>query len=268
MTPERRQRILAVADELEAQGLPATNAAVYAICLGHRGHVVQVLKHRRAERNRGGVTVLEAEEDDEEGYQPSVSELEEDLQQLVSSYESLHLSLERIWELDAEGSLDEATFTRKLWLENTLTKNLQQQEALRPQLELARLTESVYAAQAQHDAGLPVAEALATQAVQLLGAVMQVWRQLIQHFEHQQDGFFAPRDARGHQAFPVDGGRADARRLFEALYPSDYRAKDAFELLVEQATTAGAVQEALANCPRLHPFSQRAITRYLEGAAS
>ena len=36
MTPERRERILAIADELEAQGLPATNSSVYARALGHR----------------------------------------------------------------------------------------------------------------------------------------------------------------------------------------------------------------------------------------
>jgi hypothetical protein len=185
--------------------------------------------------------------------------------QLEHSYDAWHLALERLWEIEQEGPLSEQNFSRKQWLEYQMVQNLQAQEKLRPQLEVARLTEAVEAAREQHDAGIAEAQAQALYAVQLLGTVAQVWRGLIAQFEHQQDGFFAPRDSRGHQAFPVDGGRADARRLFEALYPSDYRAKEAFELLVEQATTEGAVQEALSNCPRLRAFSARAIATYLEG---
>ena len=64
MTEERRQRILAIAEELEAQGLPATNSAVYG-ALGHRGHVVAVMKERRAQQ-AGGVAVAEEEEDEPE----------------------------------------------------------------------------------------------------------------------------------------------------------------------------------------------------------
>ena len=142
-----------------------------------------------------------------------------------------------------------------------MVQNIQAQERLRPLLEQAQLTDAVLAAQAVHDAGL--SQAQAEYAVQILGTLAQVWRVLIAHFEHQQDGFFAPRDARGHQAFPVDGGRQDARRLFEACFPGDYRGKEAFELLIENASTEGAAQQALANCLRLQPFSERAISTYL-----
>ena len=37
MTEERRQRILQIAEELESQGLVATNSSFYARVLGHRG---------------------------------------------------------------------------------------------------------------------------------------------------------------------------------------------------------------------------------------
>ena len=67
MTDERRQRILAIAEELESQGLLATNSSVYARALGHRGHVVQVMKARRAARaEAGGVAVAEEERGREE----------------------------------------------------------------------------------------------------------------------------------------------------------------------------------------------------------
>jgi hypothetical protein len=63
----------------------------------------------------------------------------------------------------------------------------------------------------------------------------------------------------------------DALRLFQACFPSDFRAKEAFELLVESPLTEGHAQAALEACPRLRPFSERTIQRYLsslEGAPS
>jgi hypothetical protein len=101
MTPERRQRILEVADELESQGLPATNSAVYARVMGYRGHVVAVMKARRAERAAaGGVLVAEADDEpDEEMADTPAVELAEDLQQLEHSYDAWHLALERLWEI-------------------------------------------------------------------------------------------------------------------------------------------------------------------------
>ena len=48
MTDERKASILQIADELESQGLTATNSAVYARALGHRGHVVQTLRRQRS----------------------------------------------------------------------------------------------------------------------------------------------------------------------------------------------------------------------------
>src|SRR4029434_7393843 len=125
MTPERRARILAIAQELEDQGLEATNSAVYSRALGHRGDVVLAMKARRAERNGGNVAVLEEEAEEAA---PTVSEMEEDLAQLTISYDAWHLALERLWEIEQEGPLSEAHFARKQWLEYNMLQNLQAQE--------------------------------------------------------------------------------------------------------------------------------------------
>src|SRR4029453_3779600 len=98
MTNERRARILEVADELEAQGLPATNSAVYARVMGHRGHAVQTLKPRTA----GGAGAGGGGEAEGMPETPA-AELQEDLQQLEHAYESWHLALERLWELEQDG---------------------------------------------------------------------------------------------------------------------------------------------------------------------
>jgi hypothetical protein len=55
---------LQIADQIEAEGLEATNSLVYSRALGHRGDVVVVMKSRRAEKNGGTVAVLEAEEEE------------------------------------------------------------------------------------------------------------------------------------------------------------------------------------------------------------
>jgi hypothetical protein len=147
--PERRQRILDIADELEAQGMPATNSAVYARALGHRGDVTAVMQERRALRN-SGVAVIEGETEEPEGEEmpePTASEMQEDLQQLESAYAAWHASLEQLWAIEQDGPLSEQQFGLARWLEYQLTENLKQQERLRPLLEQARLTEAVRAAQ-------------------------------------------------------------------------------------------------------------------------
>jgi hypothetical protein len=90
MSAERRARILEIAAALEAEGQIATNSAVYSRALGYRGHIVAVMKQRRAERaEASGVAVLEEEELPE----PSAAELAEDLAALESAYEAWHLAL-------------------------------------------------------------------------------------------------------------------------------------------------------------------------------
>jgi hypothetical protein len=262
MTDERRQRILQVADELEAEGLEATNSAVYSRALGHRGDVVTVMKARRAERGNGG-TVAVADDDDDEIPQPTASELEEDLRQLESSYESLHVSLERIWALDNEGGLDEATFTRKLWLENTLTKNLQQQEALRPQLELAKLTEALATAQQTHDALVPEVLSQAETVIEILAELGAAVQAFVHTVETQTAQFFPFRDRRGHQAFDLRSGRQEAVDLLQRAYPVDFRASDLVNLLLDAPLRVGQADDALESSPRFQPFSPRALERYL-----
>src|SRR4029453_1240092 len=158
MTDERRQRILQIADELEAEGEVATNSAVYARALGHRGHVVTVMKARRAERVAAG-GVLGAEEEGDEAPEDEMPEtpavvLAEDLAQLAHSYDAWHLALERLWEIEQDGPLSEANFARKQWLEYQMVQNLQTQERLRPQLEAAKIRDAVRVAQAAHDTRL------------------------------------------------------------------------------------------------------------------
>jgi hypothetical protein len=42
--------------------------------------------------------------------------LAEDLRQLEASYEAWHLALERLWEIEQDGPLSEANFSRKQFL--------------------------------------------------------------------------------------------------------------------------------------------------------
>ena len=135
MTPERRERILQIANDLESQGLPATNSAVYARALGHRGHVVAVMKQRRAGGARaGGVVVADDPEDDEpeEETETPAATLQQDLKEFESSYDAWHLALEKLWQIEQDGPLSEANFARKQWLEYQMVQNLQAQEQLRP----------------------------------------------------------------------------------------------------------------------------------------
>jgi hypothetical protein len=143
MSPERRQRILDVAAELEAAGQVATNSAVYSRVHGHRGHVVQTLKQRRAERAaQGGVLMAEEEEDNEPEDDMTATPaavLAEDLEQLASAYDGYHLALEKLWDLEAEGVWDENISHRQTFLAKTLVKNLHEQERVRAELDRARI---------------------------------------------------------------------------------------------------------------------------------
>jgi hypothetical protein len=268
MSPERRQRILDVAAELEAEGQVATNAAVYARVHGHRGHVVATLKARRAERAAaGGVLVAEEEDDNEpedETIEIPASVLAEDLAQLKSAYEGYHLALEKLWDLEAEGVWDENISNRQTFLEKTLVKNLQEQERVRGELERARIREAVFAAQQQHDAGIPEARALAEQFLQAVATVAHLCEDLSEVFSTQVDGWFAFRDTRGHQAFDVADGPTYAAQLFAQFFGGDPRARDAFALVMHTRLTVGMMKQALAACPRLQPFSPRAIESYLQ----
>ena len=263
MTEERRQRILAVAAELEAQGLAATNSAVYARVLGHRQHTVAVMKARRAERAAaGGVAVMEADEAPET--ETPAAEVAEDLQQLEHAYEAWHASLEQLWAVELDGPLSEAQFSRKSWLEYQMVQNLRAQEQLRPQLDQARIREAVHAAQAQHDAPLAEVRALAEQALHAVAAVAHAFEDLSEGFARQVDAFFPFRDLRGHQAFDVADGPTYALQLFQQFYGGDPRARDAYLLIASASPTMGQLRAALEACPRLQPFSPRAIATYLE----
>jgi hypothetical protein len=268
VTDERRQRILQVAAELEAQGLPASNSRVYAICMGHRGHIVQTLKARRAAlAAAGGMTAVDIpdeddEPEDEEAETPA-RVLAEDLRQLEAAYEGFHVALEKLWDLEREGVWDENISSRQTYLEKTLTKNLQQQERLRLQLDAALIREAVYAAQAQHDTRVAEVQAKAEAFLQAVAHVAQLGEDLADTFQQQIDAFEVFRDRHGRQAFDVQSGFDTARQLFEAFYPSDFRARDTFYLLVSRPPTIGQLRAALAACPRLQPFSERAIASYL-----
>ena len=142
-----------IADELESQGLTATNSAVYARALGHRGHVVAVMKERRAAagcggwggrgRGAGGRGARRGREPTE----TPAATIQEDLAQLEHAYEAWHLALERLWQIEQDGPLSEANFARKSWLEYQMVQNLQTQERLRAALARAQVREAVHAAQ-------------------------------------------------------------------------------------------------------------------------
>ena len=230
MSPERRERIVQIADELEQQGLPATNSAVYARALGYRGHVVQVMKERRAERAAaGGVAVIEEPEEEDDGpdepTETLAATIQEDLKELESSYDAWHLALERLWEVERDGPLSEANFARKSWLEYQMTSNIRTQEQLRPQLAQARMREALAAAQAQHDAGIEAARTLAEQALMAVATLHDLWEDLAEAFSAQVDLFYQFRDRHGMQAFDVESGRTYALQLFSAFFPNDPRAK-------------------------------------------
>jgi hypothetical protein len=258
MTEERRLRILQIAEELEAEGLKASNSAVYARALGHRGYVVAVMKERRSSQ-AGGV----AEPEDEELPEPSAAELAEDLHALDQEYQGLHASLEQVWVLEKEGTVDLPTWKRGRWLEDQLTKNLQAQEQLRAALDTAQVKEAVLAAQAQHDAGLEEARQLAEHALHAVATMHDLFEDLAEVFGAQVDSFFKFRDLRGMQAFDVQSGRDYARRLFEAFFNGDPRSRDAFGLIMDTHLTVGMLRQALDNCVRLQPFSTTAIATYL-----
>jgi hypothetical protein len=261
MTPERRQRILDVAAELEAQGQVATNSAVYSRVMGHRGHVVAAMKARRAERNGGSVAVLD---EDDEIPPPSAAELQEDLAQLEQAYDAWHLALERLWEIEQDGPLSEQNFSRKQWLEYQMVQNLQTQEQVRPQLGAAQIREAVVAAQDQHDARLEEARQLAERALQAVATVHDLFEDLAEVFADQVDGFFPFRSRDGHQQFDVADGPTYALQLFQQFFSGDPRARDAFDLIMRTHLTIGMMKQALEACPRLQPFSPRAIDTYLK----
>ena len=96
------------------------------------------------------MAVLEDEDEPEVDLESSLtpaSVLQEDLTQLEHSYESWHLALERLWQIEQDGALSEANYSRKQWLEYQMVQNLQTQESLRAALDTARIREAVYAGQ-------------------------------------------------------------------------------------------------------------------------
>jgi hypothetical protein len=230
--------------------------------MGHRGHIVRVMKERRA--LLGGGVALATDEDEEETTETPAAELQEDLAQLEHSYESWHLALERLWEIEQDGPLSEANYSRKQWLEYQMVQNLQTQERLRGALETATIREAVHAAQQQHDARLEEARALAEQALQAVATLHDLFEDLAEVFGAQVDAFFPFRDGRGHQAFDVADGPLYALQLFQQFFGGDPRARDAFDLIVRTHLTVGMLKQALAECPRLKPFSQTAIDTYLQ----
>jgi hypothetical protein len=124
--------------------------------------------------------------------------------------------------------------------------------------------EAVLSAQQQHDARLEEARALAEQALQAVAQVHDLFEDLAEVFGAQVDGFFAPRDRHGHQAFDVADGPLYALQLFQQFFGGDPRARDAFDLIVRSHLTVGMLKQALAACPRLQPFSENAIRNYLQ----
>jgi hypothetical protein len=91
--------------------------------------------------------------------------------------------------------------------------------------------------------------------------------------EAMADGFFSFRSRDGQQYFDVRSGKEYASELFQHFFVHDYRAKAAFELIMDTPLTIGRLRAALEGSPRLRPFSENAIRAYLaqhhpEGAST
>jgi hypothetical protein len=154
-----------------------------------------------------------------------------------------------------------------------MVQNLQTHEQLRTALDKAQIREAVHAAQAQHDARLVEAAQLAEQALQAVATMHDAFEDLAEVFADQVDSFFKFRDLRGHQAFDVADSPLYALQLFQQFFGGDARARDAFDLIMRTHLTIGMMRQALDACPRLQPFSPRAIATYLhhhqtEGASN
>jgi hypothetical protein len=267
MTPERREQIEQAIAAADAVGEKWTNASIRArMPWGSTADFKQYMKERRAAA--GGVMVDEPDDDLPDDPAPvppgpTAAALALDRRQLEASYASWHDSLEQIWALERDGPLDEPTFTRARWLEYRMVKNLEQQEKVRAQLETAQLREAVHAAREQHDVHLEEARALAEATLQAVATLHDRLEDLGELFSEMVDAFFKFRTDRGMQAFDVESGFDQVRQLFEAFFPADFRAKDAYVLLMQVPPTIGRLRAALESCPRLKPFSERAIASYL-----
>lgn len=274
MTEERMQQIEAAIAEAEALGEKWTNASIRArVPGGSSAAFKQYMKARRVQQ-AGGVAVAEAPEDEEDeedepaedtperpAAAPSAAALTAEYHRLDGEYKAYYTTLE---ELRATGVWDEHVSNRERFLEKTLVKNLREQERVLAAIPQAKIREGVYAAQLQHDAELAEAARLAEAALQAVAAVAHAFEDLSEVFSTQVDRWFAFRDARGHQAFDVADGPTYALQLFQQFFGGDPRARDAFQLLTSTSPTIGQLRQALANCPRLQPFSPRAIAQYLE----
>ena len=211
------------------------------------------------------MAVVEAEDDDapeETEAETSATTIGEDLSQLEHAYEAWHLALERLWRLSRTAPCPKPILPGSPGSSIRWCRTFRRKSACR-QLERAQVREAVHLAQAQHDAALDAARTMAEQALQAVATLHDLWEDLAEVFAAQVDLFFPFRDRRGMQAFDVMDGKSYARELFCAFFPNDPRARDAFLVLVDTPLTIGMLRHALEACPRLQPFSERAIQTYL-----
>jgi hypothetical protein len=104
---------------------------------------------------------------------------------------------------------------------------------------------------------------MAEQTLRTVATLAEHLAALAQQFQHQVDGFFAPRSRQGEQYFDVADGATYVKQLVTALFPQDFRAHTMVELLLQIPPTEGHARLALDNCPRLKPFSTTAVASYL-----
>jgi hypothetical protein len=202
---------------------------------------------------------------------PTLEELQAQVESKQLEYELLHETYTELWQQRKAATLDDMGYVRYLRTEDRMALLLHELEVLRPARDVARLLAKAHAAKAHHDAAVPGARVLAAQAVQLVCELAAVRQRLVTYFDEQTTPLVGVRDRQNnHQAFDLGGGAVDALNLFAVLFPNDPRVADLFGLLAVPPNV-GQVQEALAQCPRLRPFSPRAISTYLasiEGASN
>jgi hypothetical protein len=270
VTDERKQQIDAAIAAAEARGEKWTNHSIRAVVPGGgtSDFKAYLKAYRAAQAEASGLAVIDEPEDDladdEAPEAPTAEALTAQLAHCTEQYTVMYATLEHVREVGAAGIGGEHQALRLVGLERALIDNLEAQRRLEAALGFARLREAVTAAQQQHDDGMPASRHLAEQTGQAVVTLAALLDDLADSFGTQADPLVPFRDRRGHQQFDdIVDGCTYALQFFCALFPNDPRADTAGRLLLDSPMTVGRLRAALANHPRLRPFSQTAISTYL-----
>ena len=249
-------RMEAAIAQLEREGR-LSDRAVDALVVGKHAKIRAYMSWRRSQAS-GSVAVLEPPAS------PTVEAIQEDLSQLESQYEGWHLELERLWELDQTAPLDEQRELRQVTLERLLTKNLQQQERLKPQLVALAAREAMTRAQGHHDDAVPTVCELLDRLALAIAQVQDVTQALEAAIDAQLDPLFGLVRPDGQPAFDIPGGRVQVQRFLVGL-PDGWHLMSYLYNATAHPVTQGEFRTAMDSLPSTRPLSPVAVTTYLKG---